>query len=74
MSFDWTKRRNIRVSHYQMTYIEMLNLIPNSRRAHFNRDFRRIMYGYLPITHDKRILQELSFSHPELKKLIAKRR
>lgn len=74
MLLNISKSRLRRVSHYQMTYVEMLQVIPNLERAQFNSDFRTLLYEYIPVAHDKRILHELARKHCKLEKLIAKGR
>ena len=66
--------RNSRVNHWIMTYIEMCRALPPSQRSEFDRAFRRQLYEYAPIAHDKKIIQALTAEFPRLGKLLGERR
>ena len=63
-----------RESHWQMTYIEMINSLPNSQMALFNQALRSQLYRYVPTSHDQKIILALVADFPRLGKLLNNRR
>ncbi len=62
--------RQTRVSHYQMSYIQMVNLLPDSQIVRFNQDFRAQIYKYVPTNHEQKIIRALVADYPRLGKLL----